>query len=446
MIPRALLLFASLLLAPVADAALPWQVSSRTLDNGLTVHVVPMPSPGVAAWYTWVGVGSRDEVAPGSTGMAHFFEHLLFYGSAEIGLLDRERALLRMGVEENAWTWVDETVYHAVLPVSQLDAWSRLEADRFRNLHLTPDDVRREAGAVYGELRKGRADPEQRLYEALMGRAFDVHPYRHDTIGYEDDIAAMPDRYDDALAFHQTWYRPEHIFVVVVGDVEPEQVFATVARDWEGWQPPPGPEPVPVPEEPEPDGPRRIGVTHDGPAAARLAMAWRIPAHDADRLDVAALEVAADLLLAPDGPLRQRLVRDAGLAWSVEGGRDAWVDPGLFRVEVVLSDPAHLAAAEIAIREEIGRLADGIDPARLERARTRARYALLTSLDDPDVVALLLGQAARRTGDPSGLFRFLAQRDAVDAEALSDAVRTWLVDERLTVATLAGTAPPQEAP
>src|SRR5690606_28812999 len=149
----------------------------------------------------WVRVGSGHEVVPGRTGFAHFFEHLMFFGTEALPLEARERAVLRLGADENAWTWVDQTVYHAVLPARHLPRWSAMEADRFQRLALRPEDVRREAGAVHGEWRKSVASPDEQLYKALMATAFEAHPYGHDTIGLEADIAAMPESWADALDF-----------------------------------------------------------------------------------------------------------------------------------------------------------------------------------------------------------------------------------------------------
>ena len=155
----------------------PYPISSHTLDNGLDIHVVQMNTPGVAAYATWMDVGSRDEVDVGRSGFAHFFEHLMFLGTPRFGAEARERALLRMAADDNAWTWFDETVYHTVLPSTSLEQVVMMEGDRFQHLTLTPDDVRREAGAVYGEYRKNKVSPGFLMYEGLYGSSFGTHTY-----------------------------------------------------------------------------------------------------------------------------------------------------------------------------------------------------------------------------------------------------------------------------
>jgi zinc protease len=418
-------------------ATFPYPIATRTLDNGLRVYVVPMNgSPGVAAFGTWMSIGSRNEVESGKTGFAHFFEHLMFHGTPTLSGADRDRELLRLGADDNAWTWTDETVYHTLIPSAALPRVIEIEGDRFQHLKLVEDPLRREAGAVYGEFRKGQADPDTVLYDKLVDAAFTIHPYRHDTLGYEADIAAMPSRYPDALAFFDRYYRPENAAVVVTGDVDPAQVFAWVEQRYGTWtrgtQPP-----APIPAEPPQRGLRRVHVDWPGDTAGRLTMAWKVPAQTDPRSP--ALELAADLLLADTGPLVQRLVRQEGLAYSVSGGRDSSVDPGLLTISVEARDPAALDRIEAEIREEVGKLAAGVDPTALDALRTRLRYRFLSSLDDPMTVLNVVGQALRRDPDPAALDRWQDALAATTADQVAAEVRATLIDDGLTVATLTPT-------
>lgn len=428
-------------IAARADAAaFPYPVAERTLDNGLRVYVVPMSgSKGVAAVATWMSVGSRDEVDPGRTGFAHFFEHLMFHGTPTVSADARERELLRLGAEDNAWTWFDETVYHALLPTAGLERFFTIEGDRFQHLTLTPDGVAREAGAVYGEFRKGQADPYEVASARLGATAFTVHPYAHDTIGFEADIAAMPTGYDYAMAFFGAHYRPENAAVIVVGDVEPEPVFALVTAAYGGWTRATSP-PAPIPAEPPQTAIRRAEIAWPTSASPLLMMGWRIAAFDADDPSAAALELAADLLLSSTGPLERRLVREEGLAYSVDGGADRAVDPGLFRVTVEAKQAADLPKIEAIVREELGRLAAGVAPAELDALRGHLRQQFRSSLDDPMTVLHVLGTSLRRDPDPAALDRYRDALDASSPEAVA-AAAAQLVDARLSVVTL---TPPVE--
>lgn len=430
--------------ALAGDGTWPFPVHTARLDNGLTLHVVPMGTPDVAAVYTWMAVGSRDEVDPGRTGFAHFFEHLAFYGTPTLAGPARDRKLLTLGVEENAWTWLDETVYHATLPAQHVPTWLAMEADRLANLQLTAQDVQKEAGAVYGEYRKNAADPYQALHVAVNDAAFTAHTYRHDTIGYEADIAAMPDAFAYSQAFHDRFYRPENATLIVTGDVDPAAVEAVVREHWSAWSRGTRPRPE-IPVEPEQTAIRRVEVPWPSPTAPQLVMAWKAPASDPTNPDVVALQAVADLLLSPVGPLEQRLVREERLAYEVGGWRGDNVDPGLFTIVVTCREPEHLDAAERIVREELARLGTAVDAAVLDRTRTHERYAWLTGLEDPDSVASDLGSFLRRHPHVAGIDTFWSTYAALTPDQVSSVASKVFVDERLTVGRLRHT-PAAEAP
>jgi len=417
---------------------LPFEVSSKTLDNGLTVHVIPMDSPDVVAYYTWMKVGSRDEVDEGRTGFAHFFEHLMFKGTKEMGPAERERAILRLGMEENAYTNDNETVYNGVLPADGLERYIALQADQFQNLHLTEDMVQRESGAVYGEFRKSQADPFGSLYDKIVAAAFTEHTYGHSTLGYEADIAQMPTAHEYALQFFDRYYRPEFATILVVGDADPDKTFALIDKAYGDWEPA-AEAPPEIPVEPEQTEMRRVDATWDSPTAARLVMAWKIPGHSNDDPEVAHLELVSNLLMATVGRLQSRLVREEAIAFRTFGWRGDGVDPDLFQVWVTLKDPSSIDEAESIIREEVAAIVAGVDQDVLDNTRSYERYRFLTGLEDPGTVARTLGMVLRRDPSVDAIDRFYAHFDAATPEQVGAAAAKFLVDEKLTIATLVHT-------
>jgi zinc protease len=413
----------------------PFEVESEVLENGLTVHVIPMESPGVVAYYTWMNVGSRNEVDPGRTGFAHFFEHLMFYGTETLGREERERAILRLGMEENAYTNLDETVYHGVLPAHGLERYIEIQSDQFQNLALTEDAVQREAGAVYGEFRKSQASTFRRLHSAVKSSAFTEHTYGHSTLGYEADIADMTSAFAYARTFFDRYYRPELTTLLVVGDAEPETVFALVRKHYGAWSPASQP-PAPLPPEPDQTEARRVEIEWEAPTAARLVMAWKIPQHSNETPESAHLELVSNLLFAEVGRLQSRLIREEAIAYDLFGWRDASVDPGLFQVWVTLKDPSHRAEAEAIILEEIAQISAGVDLETLQSARSNARYGFLTGLEDPSAVASVMGRMLRRDPSVDGLDRFYRHYDAATPEQVAATAARFLVPQTLTVGTL----------
>ena len=430
-----LLLFSGISIAQ-EQKVFPYETHQKTLENGLSVIVIPMDTPDVAQVRTWMAVGSRDEIDPGRTGFAHFFEHLMFYGTPTLSREDREQKIQSLGAEENAWTWFDDTVYHATLSSEHVQAYLTMEGDRFQNLLLTEDMVRKEAGAVYGEFRKGQASPSNRLYETLYSTAFQKHTYHHDTIGTEQDIQDMPTAFAYSQSFFARYYRPEYAAVIVVGDVKPEQVFSWTESAYGTWKPADLSRPE-IAKEPTQTETRDAQLTWPSPTAPRLAMAWKNPAYDPDNSAYVALNLIQSLLLGEVGPLKRRLVREQSLAYNVYGELDAFVDPGLFKIVVELKDSAHYEAVETIIREEIQALSETIAPESFNQARTRDRYQTLTSLDTPDSVGSQLGWTWRRTKTVDGIDRFYTTYDALTPKQVSEVAAQVFVDSQLTRVKLA---------
>lgn len=141
-------------MTPPERKIFPYPILQTKLDNGLNVVTVPYQSPGIAAFYIVVRTGSRNEVEPGHTGFAHFFEHMMFRGT-DLYPKDKYGAVLKStGASANANTSLDRTLYHMTGDANKLETMFMLEADRFQNLKYSIQDFKTEAGAVKGEYTK----------------------------------------------------------------------------------------------------------------------------------------------------------------------------------------------------------------------------------------------------------------------------------------------------
>jgi zinc protease len=184
-----------------SENILPYQIYQYKLDNGLKVVAVPYDSPGLASFYIVVSVGSRDEIEDGVTGFAHFFEHMMFRGTDMYPKEKYRKVLKSTGASANANTSGDRTVYHMTGNADKLDLMFKIEADRFKNLNYPVHDFKAEAGAVKGEYTKNYASPYQQLFEGMRNTAFDVHTYKHTTMGFFEDIVDMPNQYEYSRTF-----------------------------------------------------------------------------------------------------------------------------------------------------------------------------------------------------------------------------------------------------
>lgn len=427
------LLWASLSSAQGA-ALLPEGTLQQTFDNGLTVVVVPLQSELVAL-QVWADVGSRHEVVAGTTGYAHFFEHLMFRGSAEFSSAEREAQMLELSAIDNAWTSNDHTCYTTLAPAGSLSVLLDLEADRFRELALTPAAVEQESGAVMGEFRKGASSPGQHLSTRLSALAFTAHTYQHSTIGLEEDVFAMAGGHAVAQSFYATHYRPERITVVIAGGVEPAEAAAAVEARFASWSPPPIDAPV-IPAEPSQDGARRAHIAWSGSATQpRLSVAWKGPSFSPDSRESAALRVVSLMLSGQTAPLRQELVESSEQAWSVWSSAPRRVDPGLLTVSVRLRDEVSFASIESSVDAAIAALRE-TTPEALEDAKAWSRRDLLLSLDDPSSWASTVGWYAVQGWGIDGVDRYLETMMALTPADLQAAIDTWLVPDNKTVVTL----------
>ena len=419
----------------VAEGAFPYDVQRKQLDNGLEVLMVPMPSDGLVSYWSIVRTGSRDEVEDGVTGFAHFFEHCMFRGTETLPGPAYDNVVNGMGADANAYTTDDYTAYHLSFASEDLPTVVRIEADRFQNLSYDEADFRTEAGAVYGEYRKGRTSPFQVMFEALQDAAFDEHTYKHTTIGFEADVAAMPEQYEYSKGFFRRFYRPENVVLVIAGDMDPAATFAMVQEHYAGWER--GYEMPNVPEEPEQTAERRIVVPFDGQTLPILSLSFKGERLLPDDRTMMAGTLLGDLVFGETSPLYKKLVLDEQRVEFLAPLFGYSRDPGLWSVFTRIKDPADVAAVEAEVWSAIERFRnEPIAAERLDAVRSNLKYAFLSGLSTPNQVCESVAQIVAITGGLDAVDRLYATLDQVTPEDVRAAASLWLVRERATVATL----------
>ncbi len=349
---------------PPARGFFPYPITRETLPNGLTLLVVPFDSPGVASFYTLVRAGSRNEVEPGRSGFAHFFEHMMFRGTQKWPEGARRALLAETGSDDNGWTTDDYTCYALTTQSARLDGMIAEEADRIRNLRYSEPAFRTESRAVLGEYNKDIANPEEKLDETLRATAFTAHTYRHTTMGFVEDIRAMPEGYDYSRSFFDRYYVPAEVVLIASGDVDPAGVAALVRKHYGSWKkagtvPKIAPEPAQTAE-------RRATIAWEAPTLPRLAIAWHAPAAT-DLRAAAALRLLVPSLFGPTSDLYRDLVLDRRLAVALSAQYDLTRDPGLFTVTVRATKAEDLPVIERSVTTVL----EGLGPA-LSSRRTRS--------------------------------------------------------------------------
>ncbi len=426
-------------LPAAADGVFPYAYDSQTLENGLRVFLVPMPSQGVVAYYSVVRTGSRDEVEPGHSGFAHFFEHMMFRGTEKFPAAVYDRLVTSMGADANAYTTDDYTCYHLTFARADLPKVIEIEADRFQNLAYAEREFQTEAGAVYGEYRKNRTQPFSVLFEALQDKAFDVHTYKHTTMGFEKDIAAMPTMYDYSKSFFAKFYRPENVVIVVVGDFDKAATLALIRQNYGGWKR--GYQAPVVPAEPEQTAERTLEVDYDGRTLPMLVLAWKSAAFDATSREQAAAMLLGDLAFGETSDAYRELVLEKRLVQRLFPRFGSSRDPGLWSVVAITGRESDLGAVQARLDQAVASLQQSPPEAqRLEDLKKRLRYGFVMGLDTPDGTANALARVIAHTGGIAAVDQLYGTLATVTPADVQAAAQRFLTARRRTVAVLKGVA------
>ncbi len=413
---------------------LPYPIYQHKLANGLNVVTVPFDSPGLAAFYIVVRVGSRNEVEPGVTGFAHFFEHMMFRGTDKYPREKYNEVLKMTGAGANANTSLDRTIYHMTGNVDYLEKMFELESDRFMNLNYPEHDFKVEAGAVKGEYTKNFASPYQRLYESLLNTAFDVHTYKHTTMGFFNDIVDMPNQYEYSKLFFNRYYRPEYSTIVVVGDVTAEKVNELAEKYFGEWKT--GNYTVEIPSEPEQKDKRKVHL-QDGSIPPFMSLNYKGPAFSDSNIDMAALDVLSTILFSQNSDLYKKLVVEEQKLRFLSGGAMNTRDPYLINIQASFISKNDFQYVRDEITKAIENIkVNGVSQKILEETKSNLKYSFAMSIDNPDAIANSLCQFIYLTGNPESLNNFYSLYDIVANEDLIMVANKYFTDTRLTIATI----------
>ena len=204
-------------------------IAAHTLPNGMLVLLCERHSAPIATCWVWYRVGSRYE-RRGETGISHWAEHMLFKGTPSVPASALKRLVARNGGSYNGFTAHDYTAYFTTLPADRIALALSIKADRMINAHFDPVVAQRERTVILAE-REGREnDPTWWLNEAVLGAAFQVHPYRTTVIGRKRDLLALTR--DAVYRHYQTYYQPNNAVLVLVGDFTTDTLLPQVEQSF----------------------------------------------------------------------------------------------------------------------------------------------------------------------------------------------------------------------
>ncbi len=412
----------------------PFPYTEKDLSNGMKVVVIPTQTPDIVTLQLVMRVGSRNEVEPGRSGFAHFFEHLMFRGTPRFPPEAAQEMLKKAGVSSNAWTWDDQTVYHKVFTRPDLEKVLDYEADRFQNLKFSQEDFRTEALAVLGEYNKNSSRPQRKMFEVLQDTAYDQHTYKHTTMGFLRDIKTYPELYDYSQTFFDRYYRPEYAVLVLAGDLQPEPTLKLVEHYFGNWRR--GGYRPEIPREPPQLEPRQAHVTWDSPTLPWLMVAYKGPPFE-DEKAAAAMQVIEALAFSKNSRLYQELVLKDQLVDQFEPFFWHKVDSYPVGLTVRLKKASDRDRVRRAIQQEFESLGQRLfTKDELERVQSHLRYDFALGLNSTQAIAENLAWFVSLNPDPETINRFYQAVAGLQSEDLQKVATTYFVPEQRTVVTL----------
>ena len=415
------------------DGIYPFPWHRIDLENGLRAYFIEAGAPDQIAYVSMVRTGARDEVEEGKTGFAHFFEHMMFRGTEKYPNYDGVTE--RMGAARNAFTSNDMTVYYLVAASDYLEQIIDLESDRFMNLQYPEQAFRTEAGAVLGEYQQSASSAFSVLDRTIRETAFQEHTYRHQTIGFEEDVRAMPEGYEYSKQFHQRFYRPENVVVVIAGDFDVAEAERLVREYYAGWEP--GYEPPVIPVEPEQTERRTEVVEYDGRTLPIVSLNWKGPAWDPDDRVAVAAELLGALAFGSNSDLYKELVIDEQKVQFFSAGFTLSRDPDLLSVYTMVSDPAEIDPVKGRILETAERFKEElVSEEKLDVTKSAMKYGFLMGLETAQDAAFALIGTVINTGTAEAINTYYETLEAVTPEDVREAARRYLVEQKLTDVTL----------
>lgn len=348
------------------------------LANGLEVILKESHMAPVTTFWVWYRVGSRNEV-PGITGIAHWAEHMLFKGSHAFPKGEIDTQIARNGGVLNGLTWLDFTTFFETLPADHADLALRIESDRMVNALFDAEEVELERSVIISERQGSENEPTFLLSEQVVGTAFRVHPYHHDTIGEMADLERIT--HEDLRRHYQTFYGPDNAVVIAVGDFEAAQMLDQIQQRFGSIPARSNARPVHRPEPPQ-RGERRVNLEGSG-STAYLQVVYRAPAATApDFFPLLALCTvltgAPGMSMFSGGPPNRssRLYRalvETGLAAGVSGSLYPMLDPFLYDISATVQSGRTSGEVEAALDREIDRVL--LEPITEEELHTALKQA-----------------------------------------------------------------------
>ncbi|MBN2647905.1 MAG: insulinase family protein [Thiotrichales bacterium] len=432
-------LFSILMLSGLSQVAQA-DISEFQLDNGMQIVVKEDHRAPVVVHQVWYKVGSNYE-SNGVTGISHMLEHMMFKGTKTLAPGEFSKRVARIGGQENAFTSTDYTAYYQVVGKSHLEEVMRLEADRMRNLIITEEEFSKERDVVTEERRWRVEDkPSGKLFEQFKATAFLSSPSRNPTIGWMQDIVHY--QAQDARDWYRKWYAPNNATLVVVGDVDPQQVYQWAQKYYGVYQPETIRPPKPQLEFAQ-EGERRFTLK-GATKLPQLYLGFHAPTlasakTDEERAEAYALSVLSDLLSGDDSArLSKHLVRGSKAVASAGSRYDATDRlQTLFVLTATPSADKTPYEVEQALWTELRKLQQQpVSQDELERVLAQSEAQYIYHQDSIQAQAIILGSLLSVGLPADTLENWVENLRKVTPTMIQQVANKYFAEDKQTVALL----------
>lgn len=407
-------------------------IKTFTLKNGMKFLIYENHSIPNANMYLFFKVGSRNENI-GTTGISHFFEHMMFNGAKKYGPKEFDRVMEANGGSNNAYTTENITAYTDWFPSSALEVIFDLESDRIRDLNFDDKMIESERGVILSERNTSlENNPLEELWHQVQATAFTAHPYMWPVIGWESDIKNWTK--SDLQNYFHTYYAPNNCVVVISGDVKFEEVKKLAEKYFESI--PAGPKPREIHTvEPEQKGERRIFVHREVPTPY-LLIAYHVPETRSE--DYYALELLNDILSnGSSSRLYKSLVEEKQLAIEIGTYYPLAFDPTLFYFYAIANENVSASKLEDAIYEEINKIIkDGVKEDELQKVKNQKLMEFYRTTQTINGMSNTIGTYELFFGDYKKLFSAPEDFKKVTKEQIQSVAQKYFTKQNRTVGIL----------
>lgn len=397
-------------------------VEKYELENGMKVLLQVDRRIPMVAVHQWYDVGSFHEER-NRTGLAHFFEHLMFKGTPKYPDGKFDQIVSSVGGQNNAFTSRDFTGYYEMVPSSALEKVLELEADRMVNLSLTLPQIQKEREVVKEERRmRTENSPSGYIFEVMMEKVFGTHPYASSVIGSMEHLNQTS--LDDFMAFYKKFYAPNNSTLVLVGDFDINQAKSWIKKYYSK---------IPKSQIAEVKSPEIVPTTKgsflresnrfDNRKLAIYYLAPALGTKDSFVLDVICEILAGDAA----SPITKSMVEDKKIATAVNFWNYSLKYAGAVSFNADLAGKSSFSTAESIFFEKVNDLMKkGVTEEQLQKAKDKMSLDYVKALTTLGGKARVLAQSEIVRGDYKSFFEDIQVYQSVKREDIVDVAKKYL--------------------